>query len=114
MGRGRLKPTVIGGRRVRVSGPVYLGRQVEDIEPKGLSHSREVEGILREMEEDLRHGVSPATINARTRILFHAVKNSGLMSRAEKVKSVRLILRFRAEHGWRAWRDAIKFLREVE
>ena len=38
-------------------GRLYLGRQVKDIGPKGLSHAEEVKGILAEMDEDLEYGV---------------------------------------------------------
>ncbi|RLE48551.1 MAG: hypothetical protein DRJ18_01765 [Candidatus Methanomethylicota archaeon] len=98
------KPTYIGGRVVYVDAPVYLRRQVRDIKPSGLSHSREVEEILREMDEDLKHGISPQTINARTRTLFLAVLHSSKMPKSEKMKSIRLINRFRRKLGWKPFR----------
>jgi len=81
-----------------------LGRQVRDIKPEGLSHSREVKQILEEMEEDLKHGISPLTINARTRILFLAVLHSSKMSKSEKMKSIKLINKFRRQLGWKLFK----------
>lgn len=99
------RPTYIKGKGVvYVEPPVYLGRQVKDIKPLGLSHSREVKRILEEMEEDYKHGISLQTINARTRILFLAVLHSSKMSREEKYRSIRLINKFRKKFGWKPFR----------
>lgn len=84
-------------------GHLYLGRSVKDVGPKGLSSSQEVEGILRELEEDLSFGVSKATINARLYALFMGVLKSRQMPREEKEKSIELINRFRAKLGWKPY-----------
>lgn len=80
---------------------VYLGWQVRDIPPPGLSHLEEVEGILREMDEDLEHGISRRTIHARSRILFLAVLRSKKMDPETKKKAIELINRWRMKHGWK-------------
>jgi len=99
------RPTYIRGKGVvYVEPPVYLGRQVRDIKPEGLSHSKEVKQILEEMEEDLKHGILPQTINARTRIIFLAVLHSSKMPKSEKIKSIRLINRFRRRLGWKPFK----------
>ncbi len=84
-------------------GHLYLGRSVKDVGPKGLSHSEEVAGILRELEEDLQYGVSKATINARLYALFMGVLKSKAMPREEKEKSIQLINEFRKKLGWQPY-----------
>jgi len=84
-------------------GRLYLGRSVRDIGPKGLTHSEEVAGILRELEEDLRYGVSKATINARLYALFMGVLKSKKMPKEEKLKSIELINQFRQKLGWKPY-----------
>jgi len=98
------KPTVIHGRRVYVGDPVYLGRQVRDYSPKGLSSVREVRGILRELEEDFKHGISSRTIQGRIYILFLAVLHTTLMSKSEKIRAIREINKFRKKHGWKPYK----------
>jgi len=80
------KPTIIHGRKTYVDDPVYLGRQVRDFSPKGLSDVREVRGILRELEEDYKHGISSRIIQGRIYILFLAVLHTTLMSKSEKIE----------------------------
>ncbi|MEM4444500.1 MAG: ATP cone domain-containing protein [Thermofilum sp.] len=100
--KGRI--TFEEGKAVAVEkGRLYLGREVKDVGPKGLSSSEEVEGILRELEEDLRYGVSKATINARLYALFMGVLKSRQMPKEEKEKSVQLINRFREKLGWKPY-----------
>ncbi|MGQ4833598.1 MAG: ATP cone domain-containing protein [Candidatus Asgardarchaeia archaeon] len=82
-------------------GHLYLGWQVRDIGPKGLSHSEEVKGILEELEEDLKHGISPRTIQARTYVLFMGVLHSKKMPVEEKKKAIEMINEFRKKHGWK-------------
>jgi len=84
-------------------GHLYLGRSVRDVGPKGLSHSEEVAGILRELEEDLQYGVSKATINARLYALFMGVLKSKAMPREEKEKSIQLINEFGRKLGWQPY-----------
>jgi len=98
--KGRI--TYEGGKFIVVEkGNLYLGREVKDIGPKGLSHVEEIEGILKELEEDLKHGIPRRTINARTRILYLAVLRSKLLSPEDKKKAVELINKFRESIGWR-------------
>jgi len=84
-------------------GHLYLGWQVRDIGPKGLSHAEEVKAILDEMEEDLKHGISPRTIQARTYVLFMGVLRSKKMPKEEKEKAIKLINDFRQRHGWKPY-----------
>ncbi len=83
------------------NGNLYLGWQVRDVGSKGLSNAEEVEGILRELEEDLAHGIPPKKIHSRTYVLLMAVLRSKHMSSEEKKKSVELINEFRKKHGWK-------------
>ncbi|MGQ4915954.1 MAG: ATP cone domain-containing protein [Candidatus Asgardarchaeia archaeon] len=84
-------------------GNLYLGKQVRDIGPKGLSNAEEVAAILAEMEEDLEHGVSPKTIQARTYVLFMAVLRSKKMSKEDKERAIKYINQFREKHGWKPY-----------
>lgn len=84
-------------------GHLYLGRQVKDIGPKGLSHAKEVEGILKELEEDLKYGVPRRTINARLFALFMGVLKSKKMPKEEKLKAIELINEFRKKLGWKPY-----------
>jgi len=95
------KPTYEGGRIILVTTPVYLDRQVADKPPKGLSHVSEVRGILKEMDEDLKHGVSPKTIHSRSRILFLAILRSSKLSKDEKKKAIKYLNDWREKHGWK-------------
>ena len=98
--KGRI--TYEGGKFVVVEkGHLYLGREVQDVGKPGLDSAEEVAGILRELEEDLEHGISRRTINARTRVLFLAVLRSKRMSREEKLKAIELINEFRRKLGWK-------------
>lgn len=100
--KGRI--TFEEGKAVIVEkGRLYLGRDVKDIGPKGLSSSEEVRGILKELEEDLSYGVSKATLNARLYALFMGVLKSKHMPREEKEKSIQLINQFREKLGWRPY-----------
>lgn len=85
-------------------GRLYLGRQVKDIGPPGLSHAAEVEAILRELEEDLEYGVPRRTINARCYALFMGVLKSKKMSKEEKKKAIELINAWREKHGWKPYK----------
>ncbi len=82
-------------------GNLYLGREVKDIGPKGLSNYEEVVGILRELEEDLKHGIPRRTINSRTFVLYMAVLKSKHMSKEDKEKSIEAINEFRKKLGWK-------------
>ncbi len=82
-------------------GNLYLGREVKDIGPKGLSNYEEVVGILKELEEDLKHGVSRKTINSRTFVLYMADLKSKHMSKKDKEKSIEAINEFRKKLGWK-------------
>jgi len=84
-------------------GHLYLGREVRDIGPKGLSHLEEVKGILRELEEDLEHGIPQKTIHSRTWVLYMAVLKSKLMSKKDKEKAIEAINEFRKKHGWKPY-----------
>jgi len=98
--KGRI--TYEGGKFVVVEkGHLYLGREVRDVGKPGLDSAEEVASILRELEEDLEHGISRRTINARTRVLFLAVLRSKRMSRGEKLKAIELINEFRKKLGWK-------------
>ncbi|MEZ0346442.1 MAG: ATP cone domain-containing protein [Infirmifilum sp.] len=100
--KGRI--TFEDGKAVEVDkGRLYLGREVKDIGPPGLSSAEEVKGILKELEEDLEFGVSKATINARLYALFMGVLKSSKMPKEEKEKSVQLINDFRAKLGWKPY-----------
>lgn len=100
--KGRI--TFEEGKAVVVEkGRLYLGREVKDIGPKGLSSSKEVEGILKELEEDLRYGLSKATLNARLYALFMGVLKSKQMQKEEKEKAVQLINQFREKLGWKPY-----------
>ena len=98
--KGRI--TFEGGKFVVVNkGHLYLGREVKDIGPKGLSNVEEVEGILRELEEDLEHGIPEKTINSRTFVLYMAVLKSKKMKKKDKEKAIELINEFRKKLGWK-------------
>lgn len=100
--KGRI--TFEDGKAVVVEkGHLYLGREVKDVGPPGLSSSEEVRGILKELEEDLSFGVSKATINARLYALFMGVLKSSKMPAEEKEKSIRLINEFRQKLGWKPY-----------
>lgn len=100
--KGRI--TFEDGKAIVVEkGHLYLGRQVKDIGPKGLSHAAEVEDILKELEEDLRYGVPRRTINARLFALFMGVLKSKKMHVEEKKKAIQLINEFRKKLGWKPY-----------
>jgi len=80
---------------------VYLGREVKDVGKKGLDKLSEVRGILKQLDEDAKHGVSLRTINARTRILWLAVLRDEDFSKEERRKAVRMINEFRRKYGWK-------------
>ncbi|OYT28877.1 MAG: ATP-binding protein [Thermofilum sp. ex4484_82] len=82
-------------------GNLYLGREVRDVGKKGLSSVEEVEGILRELEEDLEAGIPRKTIHNRTYVLFMAVLKTRKMTPEDKLKSIELINKFRQKHGWK-------------
>ncbi|HDI75539.1 MAG: ATP-binding protein [Thermoprotei archaeon] len=84
--------------------PLYLGTQVADIGRKGLSDVREVESILKQLEEDLQHGISRATIHRRTYILFLAVLRTRKMDKESKLKAIEAINKFREKLGWRPFK----------
>lgn len=84
-------------------GHLYLGRQVKDVGPRGLTHSKEVGEIISELEEDLEYGVPRRTINARLYALFMGVLKSKKMPKEEKARSVELINEFRKKLGWKPY-----------
>lgn len=83
---------------------VYLGWQVRDIPPPGLSHVDEVKGILEELEEDLKMGIPRRTIHSRTWVLFHAVLKTKKMKPEDKLKAIELINEFRKKLGWKPFK----------
>ena len=85
-------------------GNLYLGREVQDIGPKGISHLDEVKGILRELEEDLEHGIPKKKINSRTFILYMAVLKSKNLKKDDKVEAIKLINEFRKKQGWKPFK----------
>ncbi|MHA1709801.1 MAG: ATP cone domain-containing protein [Candidatus Baldrarchaeia archaeon] len=90
------------GKFVEVKkGNLYLGREVRDIGEKGLSDLEEVLGILRELEEDLEHGIPRRTIHNRTYVLFMAVLRSKKMKKEDKIKAIEAINEFRKKQGWK-------------
>jgi len=98
--KGRI--TFDSGKYIIVEkGNLYLGTQVKDIGKKGLSNVEEVEAILKELQEDLDHGISSRTIHNRTRILFLAVIRTKKMSKEDKLKAIELINEFRKKQGWK-------------
>jgi len=98
--KGRI--TFEGGKFIVVDkGHLYLGRSVRDIGPKGLSDVKEVEGILKELEEDLDHGIPRKTINSRTFVLYMAVLKSKKMKKEDKKKAIEIINEFRKKLGWK-------------
>ena len=84
-------------------GHLYLGREVKDIGPKGLSSLKEVKGILKELEEDLEHGIPPKVINSRTWVLFMAVLKTKQMSKSDKEKAIKEINKCREKQGWKPY-----------
>lgn len=82
-------------------GSLYLGREVRDVGEKGLSDVEEVKAIVRELKEDLEHGVPSRTIHNRTYVLFMAVLRSRKLDKDEKLKSIEVINEFRKEQGWK-------------
>ncbi len=100
--KGRI--TFEDGKMVVVEkGRLYLGRQVKDVGPRGLSSPEEVKGILEELEEDLRYGVPRRTINARLFALYMAVLKTGKMSPEEKKEAIEEINKFRRSLGWKPY-----------
>ncbi len=100
--KGRI--TFEDGKMIVVEkGHLYLGRQVKDVGPKGLSSSKEVEDIVKELEEDLKYGVPRRTINARLYALFMGVLKTKKMSVEEKRKAIDIINKFRKKLGWKTY-----------
>ncbi|RLE69659.1 MAG: ATP-binding protein [Thermoprotei archaeon] len=92
------------GKFVEVSkGKLYLGREVRDVGKKGLSDVEEVKGILRELEEDLEHGIPGKTIQSRTYILFMAILRSKKLDKEEKLAAIEELNKFREKHGWKPY-----------
>ena len=101
--KGRI--TFEKGKFVEVeSGRIYLGREVIDTGRKGIDSVDEVRGIVRELEEDLEHGISGRTINGRTYILYMAVLRSKWLSKEEKEESLKIINEFRTKQGWKPYK----------
>ncbi len=97
--------TFESGRYVEIrKGNLYLGREVRDIGEKGLTHLEEVEGILRELEEDLKYGIPRQKIHRRTYVLFMAVLKSKKMNKETKLKAIELINNFRIKMGWKPFK----------
>lgn len=100
--KGRI--TFEDGKMIVVEkGYLYLGRQIKDISPRGLSHSKEVKDIINELEEDLEYGVPRRTINARLYALFMGVLRTRKMSVEEKSKAIDIINEFREKLGWKTY-----------
>jgi hypothetical protein len=98
--KGRI--TFEKGKFVEVKkGNLYLGREVRDIGEPGLSNVEEVKGILRELEEDIKHGIPSKKIHSRTYVLFMAVLKSKKMNKEEKLKAIEAINEFRKKMGWK-------------
>ena len=85
-------------------GNLYLGREVRDIGKPGLSDLAEVAGILRELQEDLDHGVPRRTIANRTYVLYMAVLKSKHLDAKEKKQAIEMINEFRMKQGWKPYK----------
>jgi len=100
--RRKGRPTVEGGRIVYIPPRehVYLGRDVKDVGKKGLDRLSEVREILRELEKDAKI-ISPRIIQARTHILWLAVKRDSDFTEEQRRKAIKMINDFRKKHGWK-------------
>ncbi len=85
-------------------GNLYLGREVRDVGKPGLSDIEEVAGILRELQEDLDHGIPRRTIANRTYVLYMAVLRSRRMDAETKKKAIDMINDFRRKCGWKPYK----------
>lgn len=85
-------------------GNLYLGREVRDVGKPGLSDVSEVAGILRELQEDLDHGISKRTIAGRTYVLYMAVLRSKEFTPEEKKEAIEMINDFRIKQGWKPYK----------
>jgi len=85
-------------------GSIYLGREVRDVGEPGLSSIEEVAGIIRELQEDLDHGIPKKTIAGRTYVLYMAVLRSKKMDPETKKKAIAIINEFREKQGWKPYK----------
>ncbi len=83
---------------VRV-GSLYLGKNVVDLKPSGLSHLAEVEGLIAEFEEDMEVGGFRRDLaDRRSRILLRAIEDSKLCG-DDKMIAIQMVRNFRRKHG---------------
>jgi len=85
-------------------GNIYLGREVRDVGKPGLSDIEEVAGIIRELQEDLDHGIPRRTIANRTFVLYMAILRSKRMDVKTKKKAIEIINEFRKKCGWKQFK----------
>lgn len=84
-------------------GSLYLGRDVQDVGVKGLSDPAEVQAILKELEEDLTHGLPKKKINSRTYVLYMAILKTKKMMKADKEDAIAALNDFRKKLGYKAY-----------
>ncbi len=87
-----------------MKGNLYLGREVQDVGPKGLSNFNEVQAILKELEEDLIQGMPERKINSRTWILYMAILKSKKMKKEDKEPAIKSLNEFRKNRGWKPYK----------
>lgn len=81
-------------------GALYLGKNVRDMGPGGLTHLQEVRDLIEEFEEDmLVGGYRKELAERRSKILIQAIKDSK-MSKEDKKKAIELVNNFRKRHGF--------------
>ena len=81
-------------------GSLYLGKNVIDMGPGGLTHLEEVRGLIAEFEEDMEVGGYRADLaERRSRVMIQAIKDSK-MSEEDKSMAIKLVNDFRRKHGF--------------
>jgi len=90
---------LVDGKVVNVErGIIYLGARAVAL-PRSLRGVEGLEGVLAELEEDLRYGVPRRIVAARIRALRAAVDALGL-SGEERARALEMIDAFRRSLGW--------------
>jgi len=81
---------------------VYLGKQVLDVDPPGISHVSEIEGIVQQIEEDLEKGVIPrGKFNGRLmrlRWLVQRSKKGELATKKAKLEALSFVNKARDKY----------------
>jgi len=81
-------------------GSLYLGKNVIDIGPGGLTHLEEVKGLIAEFEEDMEVGGYRADLaERRSRVMIQAIKDSK-MKEEDKSIAIKLVNDFRKKYGF--------------